>query len=249
MVNKPVILKQEERFPKATLREPSTSGYLLAVAEVDRRPPFLGASKRKRGLLAECKRQCRAIRQEQDVLRATVFRSILIPPRESGAIRGAGAPPRARYDVAVFTEARSLQEAENLRASSRWMELERRMREVAVRVHVVLATNAKQIAPVDHDRGGVYLLNYFVAADLEQNLAIWEHTAGWFQKHTGLDNSEVLLPEGGDDTPYSIINHCRWDRLWDVLPPLLLRRSARTYVLDQFEANQVRPMPVLYRLA
>lgn len=90
---------------------------------------------------------------------------------------------------------------------------------------------------------------YFVASERGQNLAVWNHTAGWFESETGLDNSAVLVPVSGDSSPYSIINHCRWDRLADILPSLLLKRSFRQFVLKSFDLNDVAAVPVLYRLA
>src|ERR1700704_5705723 len=39
--------------------------------------------------------------------------------------------------------------------------------------------------------------------------AVWEHTAGWFQQETGLDNSTVLMPARADLSEYTLINHCR----------------------------------------
>ena len=76
------------------------------------------------------------------------------------------------------------------------------------------------------------------------------YTAGWFQDQTGLDNSTVLRPldpaqsTGG----YSLVNHCRWDRLRDVLPALVLKPSFRTFVLHTFAEHRTAPHPVLYRL-
>jgi hypothetical protein len=87
------------------------------------------------------------------------------------------------------------------------------------------------------------------AARLDQNLAVWEYTAGWFEDQTGLRNSTVLLPEAGPRKDYTIINHCRWDSLWDILPSLAFKRSFRTYVLAHFEANNTAAIPILYRLA
>jgi hypothetical protein len=39
------------------------------------------------------------------------------------------------------------------------------------------------------------------------------------------------------------------DRLADVLPSLVLKRSFRDFVLAHFDANDTAPMPILYRLA
>jgi len=78
---------------------------------------------------------------------------------------------------------------------------------------------------------------------------VWEYTAGWFGQETGLDNSTVLLPRDGERSEYNIMNHYRWDRLLDVMPSLLFKRSFRDYVLANFEANNVAAMPILYRMA
>ncbi|TFC29127.1 hypothetical protein E3O25_05585 [Cryobacterium sp. TMT1-3] len=51
----------------------------------------------------------------------------------------------------------------------------------------------------------------------------WQYTAGWFQDQTGLDNLTVLQPV--DDGPFSLVNHCRWDHLVDVMPDLAFKRS------------------------
>jgi hypothetical protein len=59
----------------------------------------------------------------------------------------------------------------------------------------------------------------------------------------------VLLPSGGERSNYNIINHCRWDRLRDVVPSPIFKRTFRTYVLANFEANRVAAMPILYRMA
>ena len=115
--------------------------------------------------------------------------------------------------------------------------------------HTITASNARRIGPVDHSRPGVFLFNYFFADSVEQNLAVWNYTAGWFQAETGLDNSTVLLPTAAARSNYSIINHCRWDRLGQILPSLIFKKSFHSYVLDNFAANNVAAMPVLYRLA
>ena len=59
----------------------------------------------------------------------------------------------------------------------------------------------------------------------------------------------MLLPRNGERSEYNIMNHCRWDRLRDVMPSLIFKRSFRTYVLANFVANRVAAMPILYRMA
>jgi hypothetical protein len=48
---------------------------------------------------------------------------------------------------------------------------------------------------------------------------------------------------------YSIINHCRRDRMRHMLPSLMFKKTFHSYVLDNFAANNVAAMPILYRLA
>ena len=64
-----------------------------------------------------------------------------------------------------------------------------------------------------------------------------------------MDNSTLVLPDAAHSGALTLINHCRWDRLGDVLPSLLFKRSFRNYVLANFDANRTAPMPVLYKLA
>jgi hypothetical protein len=84
---------------------------------------------------------------------------------------------------------------------------------------------------------------------LDINLQVWNYTAGWFQDQTGLDNSTVLLPDEANQVPYTIINHCRWDGLRNILPALLFNRSFKPFVLNNFEQNNTAAIPVLYKLA
>jgi hypothetical protein len=74
------VLESHQPFPEVRLIEPSTSGFVLIAAEIDRRPPILGSSRRKRRQLAECKALCRDLRREAGVVDAAVFRAIVVPP-------------------------------------------------------------------------------------------------------------------------------------------------------------------------
>jgi len=60
-------------------------------------------------------------------------------------------------------------------------------------------------------------------------------------------DEKALCPPPPRRTAYTIINHCRWDRLTDFLPALLLKRSFHTYLQANFDANDVAPIPILYR--
>ncbi|HJX26801.1 MAG TPA: hypothetical protein VJ885_02725, partial [Thermoanaerobaculia bacterium] len=197
-------------------------------------------SRKKRELIAKCKRWCRQLEADPSVVSAVVFDALVIPPGKGEFIeKRPGEAHIARFDFAVLVETTSPEAADALRASPLYAEMERAIRGAATFIHVVTATNAKKIGPVDHSKSGVFLFNYFFADDTTQNLAVWEYTAGWFQRETGLDNSTVLLPRNGERSEYNIMNHCRWDRLRDVMPSLIFKRSFRTYVLANFAANRV----------
>ncbi len=74
------VANESVRFPKVTLIEPALSGYIHIAAEVDRRPPFLPNSRRKRKLIAKCKRWCRQLEADPSVVSAVVFDALVIPP-------------------------------------------------------------------------------------------------------------------------------------------------------------------------
>jgi hypothetical protein len=247
-----VRIDVSEHFPRVQLVAPTTSGYLLMAAEVDRRPwQLIPFSRNKNDLIRETKAYCAMIGRLAGILSASAFRAFFTPPGGHGGylLRRKKRSHRARFDIVVLIEADSLSNIEEILRSPQWRQLESNVRSKARYVEVISATNAKRIADVDHTRDGVFLFNFFEADDVQQNLNVWEYTAGWFQKETELDNSTVLLPDATANTTYSIINHCRWDRLRDVLPSLLFKRSFRNYVLAHFDANDTAAMPILYHLS
>jgi hypothetical protein len=224
----------------------------MLAAEVD--PAWrwlLPPSRAKRALLARIKSQLASLSDIRGIRSAVAFRAVVAAPGGHGgylARRRASFHP-ARFDIVVLLELDTLALARELRGMREFADLERDVRSASRYVETVVATNVKRIAPVDHDRDGVFLFNYFVAETRAQNIAAWEYTAGWFEQETGLDNSTVLAPVDSAATTYSVINHCRWDRWRDILPALVLKRSFEDYVLAHFEARDTAPMPILYRLA
>ena len=243
------VVNADVSYEKVSLTDTTDSGYIHVAAEVDRRPSFLPASQTKRALLRVCKRLCEALEQREDVKSAVTFKALLIPPGRGEFLKQRPDVHVARFDVAVLIGASDMEDAKALREESTFTELEKRVRDASRHVHIITASNAKRIGPVDHERDGVFLFNYFYADDTDQNLAVWEYTAGWFEQETGLDNSTLLLPAEGEESEYPIVNHCRWDHLWDIVPSLLFKSSFRSYVLDNFEANRTAAIPILYRLA
>jgi hypothetical protein len=245
----PKLVDERWTFPPVTLVPPSRSRYLHLAAQIDSRPPFLPSSAKKHGVLERCRVACERLRLQPGVLDARVFDAIFVPPGHSELLRErAGAIHDARYDLVVLVECGE-RAVGVVRAGATWCALEHGLRHNASSVHFMEATNVRRIGAVDHERSGVFLFHYFVADSVEQNLKIWNHTAGWFQAETGLDNSTVLLPLGRDKSKYSLVNHCRWDSLGAILPSLVFKRSFREYVLESFRASNIAAMPVLYRLA
>jgi hypothetical protein len=237
------------RFPKAKLVPPTSSGYLLLAAEVDRRPMFLPNSRRKRELLREIKKGVQLLRADPRVVEAVVFDGVLSPARPGEILKERPSVPVARFDMVVLVEAIDVDSAEALEHEDEWSALGALVDRVAHRSYRLRGQNVRRLGAVDHQHGGIFLFNYFYADRTDLNLAAWQYTAGWFQDQTGLDNSAVLLPDETSEPRYRLVNHARWDSLRDVLPSLIFKRSFRTYVLRHFSANGVAAMPVLYRLA
>jgi hypothetical protein len=237
------------RFPQAKLIEPTTSGYLLVAAEVDRRPMFLPNSRPKRRLLRRISQLLASLRRDDRVLGANAFDGLLAPPGRGQLLQHRPGVPIARFDLAVLVETTSPTAAAELEAEPPWSDLMATIQAASRHSYRLRAHNVRRMGPVDHHRQGVFLFNYFYADRTDRNLAAWQYTAGWFADQTGLDNSTVLLPDATSEPRYRLVNHARWDRLRDVLPSLIFKRSFRTYVLEHFRVNGVAAMPVLYRLA
>jgi len=245
------IVGPKDQFPEVTLIDPVPSGYLLLAIEVDHRPPvgFFIPSGRKKYLLDRLKALAQTLGARDDVLDATVFKALIIPPGRGAFLKKRPEVEVARFDVVMLVEFESIEQAQDYRDTPEWAALLADIEEKSHSVVSIAASNTRRIGPVDHDANGVFLFNYFYADSLDLNLKVWNYTAGWFQDQTGLDNSTVLLPQDTADVPYTIINHCRWDRLRDILPALLFNRSFRPFVLDNFEQNNTAAMPILYQLA
>ncbi|QYJ03543.1 hypothetical protein KUV85_14585 [Nocardioides panacisoli] len=183
------------------------------------------------------------LRAQPLVRRADVFRGFLRPP-------GSGTPYVGQVVPALLPDVVLLVETTTAEAAQRMLRHRAVVSVVAEEptAHAFAATDVRRIGPVDHDRQGVFLFNYFAGDGVETTLDAWQYTAGWFQRETGLDNSTVLAPLSPEMGEHTLVNHCRWDHPLDVVPSLMLKRSFRSYVLDTFARNRVSPRPLLYRL-
>jgi hypothetical protein len=251
-MNKLTIVNKHLAYPEVTLQDPTTSHYILLAAEVDKAatPFHIRTSSKKKALLAYCKEQCAELQNMPGVLEAVTFKAIVTAPGRGAFVkRRVGQVHVAKYDVAILIEVADAATAAAVQAVATFTDMHQKLRDAASYVYSAEATNVKRIGAVDHTRQGVFLFNYFFADEPEQNIAVWHYTAGYFQKETGLDNSTVLQPLERGPANYSIINHCRWDKLSDIMPTLLFKKSFHAYVLENFEANNTAAMPILYKLA
>lgn len=123
----------------------------------------------------------------------------------------------AKFDFAILIETTSLEAISYIINSKDYQDIVIQINNASTFTHIITATNIKQICPVNHNKHGVFLFNYFFADSLDQKLRVWEYTAGWFQQETGLDYSAVLLPTDNLQAKYTIFNHCRWDKFTDIL--------------------------------
>ncbi|PST83724.1 hypothetical protein C7T94_14490 [Pedobacter yulinensis] len=232
-----------------SLIDPTDHHYLLLAAEVDHAffPVFLSSSPKKKKLISAAKEWCNQLVTEPGVASAVVFKARVIPPGRGKLLRERGLPS-ARYDLVLLIETETGSVLDKITNSSSYKDIANQIKGAGSKFYHTAATNVRRIGPVAHNRPGVFLFNYFFADDRAQNIDVWAYTAGWFQKETGLDNSTVLLPLG-TNREYRLINHCRWERIRDILPDLLFKKTFRSFVLENFYANNVAPMPVLYVLA
>lgn len=236
------MLTDPERWTTAALIDPVSTGFVQLSVRAGNWPiPPALPSRRRRRVRAMIHELADDIRD--DVLEATVFTALVRPPG------GGAASAEAAFDLVLLVETADAGAARALIESDAWRSRVEAIAAASVECMPFVATNPRRMNPVDHSRGGVFLFNYFTAPTVEANLFAWQYTAGWFQDQTGLDNSTVLQPVAGQGTPFTLVNHCRWDHLRDVLPDLAFTRSFRTFVLRVFAENGVQPRPLLYRIS
>jgi hypothetical protein len=248
-----LVNRSPEHVP-AALISPRAFGYIHIGAEVSppQRPgPIVLRGRAKAELVERLQRLARRLEHEGAVVKATVYEAVLFPPFDrlpyvSERGRDIELP---RFDVVILVETTSPEAIPDVQATGSYRALLDELAGQARRVCVIAARNAKRIDDVDKSRQGLFLFNYFVAEDARVALELWDHLARWFEVEAGLDNSTLLVPLEGETTGYVAINHARWDKTLPGLSRHFLKKSFRTFVLENFARNHVGPMPVLYRLA
>lgn len=241
-----VPTRAPSRWTDARLIQPSSAGYLyLGASSGPWRVPLALPRARRRTLLSVLHTAAAQLRRDRRVDSADVFRGLLRPPGTRTLPGQKAADPA--FDAVLLARTTDPAAAEALVRSEPATRLLAHLQAAGAVTLAFAASNTRRIGDVDHDRPGIFLFNYFTADDVEANLHAWGYTAGWFREQTGLDNSTVLRP-AGPAGGYSLVNHCRWDRLRDVLPALVLKPSFRAFVLRTFANHRTAPHPVLYRL-
>lgn len=235
------------------LKDPNSFGYITIAAEVERPSLFSSNSSTKQVLLSDLKSLCEELNLSSSLInRADVFDAFIIPP---GTKEGRNLIKEKNYDVhiaafdiVILIECKSVKEALVVRKSQEIEKVLNLVKSKSTYMDVMTYKNAKRIDEVSKESNGIFLFNFFYSEDTQTLLDVWEYTAGWWTEKANLTNSTPLQPiEAGSQ--YNLINHCRWDRLIDVLPSLIFKPSMKNFVLKNFTENNIVAMPILYKLA
>lgn len=95
------------------------------------------------------------MRTHHDVVEATVFKALLIPPERGALLKKRTHVEVARFDIVLLVEFASVETAENFQGTDAWMETLAMAKKSARKSVSVAASNARRIGPVDHSRDGV----------------------------------------------------------------------------------------------
>ncbi|WP_375579299.1 hypothetical protein ABWH96_20215 [Marivirga tractuosa] len=245
------VVNKHLNYDRVSLVNPSTSNYIHIAAEIDKKltPFFLTTSSRKKKLIAQCKKWCKELEKISGVIEINLFKATIIPPGLGEYVKeNSNDVHIAKFDFAILIETHSEKVCEELKNKNIYEKMLEHIKRVASYTNIMSAYNIRRINNVNHKKKGVFLFNYFSAKNRQQNLMVWEYTAGWFEEETELDNSTLLFPLEEENAKYSIINHCRWDKYIDILPSLIFKKTFKKYVLDNFYANNVGAQPILYRV-
>ena len=244
------------------IKQPRTSGYIHLAVEIERPHPLKKPSQKKQAIIAQVKEMAGNLADQPGVKRADVFNAFIIPSEPEKICEEQKREHNydfhiARFDLVVLVECDDVGAAKTIRDSEAFQEIKQLFDEESDHTHCIVAKNPICIDDVDKTRDGVFLFNYFYADGVKNNepdahavmTGVWEYTAGWWTAKANLTNSTPMQPVKGETTVYAIINHCRWDRLLDMLPSLIFRPTLKTFVVANFTANRIVAMPIMYRLA
>jgi hypothetical protein len=250
----PRIVSPDPKYGKAKLIEPTTLGYLyVAAAFRPGRLPYVLPNGERSNLLKDLKDLARGVEQRDDVVKASVFRAIFMPPtaRTSSYVKQRGTSLRvANFDVMVLVQTTTPATAREVQMTPPFTALVDAIRRTTEDVRVIPSRNVRRIGNVDTTRPGLFLFNHFAADDPDVLLQLWEYLAGWYMAETGLKNSVALAPLEGVQSDYALVNWARWDvhplrHFWQQLS----KRSFWRYVPANLDANNAVSMPIYCQLA
>lgn len=237
----------DQHAVQARLRAPLDSGYLLIAAEAATWVgPYVAPTRARKRRIATLRATAHELERRDDITSATVFRAVMRTPGEGGRLLRARGRSGARFDLVVLIRTTDPDHARRLRDDPQVRALVQQVNHGARRVLEVAADNAARIDDVDHADGRPVLFNYFYADDRDTLLDVWRYTAGWFQEKTSLPNSVLLQPLDGEPDDYGIINYASWPNFRTFLPSLIFRPSFRSFVLANFQENDIAAQPIIY---
>jgi hypothetical protein len=194
----------------AALVTPPPYGYLLLAATVapPKGPPIVRRSAARRSVLQHLEEGLISVARLAGVTRATGYRAVLIPPARPPAFRPDLKPPR--FDVTVLVETESPDALPEVAEAPAVAVLRALLHDSASVLKEMHATCVKAIADVEKRPAGIYLFNFWAAADRATAYEVFDHLATWFQANTALANSTVLQAIGDDD--FAFVNHAAGHR-------------------------------------
>ena len=208
-------------------RAPALRLRLLGITvDPPGRAPFVRRSDKREDALQKLKIVAGQLEALDEVVRATVYRALLIPPIEGAQ----------RFDVTVLLKTTSPEEIDVVRSSEAFERLGADF--------VMGARNTRRIGDTEENVSGTFLFNHFTAEDPERALEAWESLTGWYTTKTGVDNSTLLQPIG--EAPYAFVNYVRLPRgPVRFMLDQLIRPSFHTFVRTKLRANGMEALPLL----
>jgi hypothetical protein len=249
------IVNADPRYTRVDLAAPATHGYVHVAAAVRPNPVPRpeGAGPDKARLMEDLKVRGRDLQRLPTVERVTLFDAIAMPPtdRLSGYLRERACAVRpARFDVVMLVRALSPEAARSVMSTPEFAAITTALDGVARDVHVMAARAARRLGDVDTSRDGLFVFDYFVAEDARVLPELWTCLTGWYVVETGLDDATLLTPLDGEHSDYAAIDTARWDlSVPGYFARQLSKKTFRSYVHANLDANRVGAMPVLYRRA
>jgi hypothetical protein len=236
------------RYHRASLVEPSHSGYVHIAAQIDppTRPGPARATRARNEALGRLSRERSRLAQQHPDWDVDLFRAVGFPPLDSLPIPERYRSAAAFYDVIVLVKTTTTTELPSLSEDAAYQAMLHALDQHARSVTITQARNARRIADVPSEEK-LHLFNHFLAEDAGA-LDVWDYVAGWYQQEMRLKNSEVLAPIDAHSTPFAFINHASWNM---TLPRFIARQlsrpSFRTFVLANLRDNDIGSLPYLYR--